>query len=178
MKDDAFLKMFADLNAMLRDARPDQVAEALRLVACEVAFCARYRERPSLDEFVARITAAGEDEAAMAVVVDGLAHLREVLELLHVPAPLGTQEGGGNGVNWFDAGGAAYQRGAREGARFPPLNDMEAQRAWLGGFGAAWAEDPGDEPVDEALARVCKGRERLLVQLRSHRAGWGSATVQ
>jgi hypothetical protein len=55
---------------------------------------------------------------------------------------------------------------------------MEAQRAWLGGFGAAWACGPDERSVDEALARALLGRAELLRQLRSHRAGWGSLTVQ
>jgi hypothetical protein len=72
--------------------------------------------------------------------------------------------------------------GLREGLAgcglLSPLNDMEAQRAWLGGFGAAWACGPDERSVDEALARALAGRAELLRQLRSHRAGWGSLTVQ
>jgi hypothetical protein len=74
----------------------------------------------------------------------------------------------------------------------PPRNDMEAQRWWLRSFGTAWTEDidgrglravPNEEgivgeSVDEALARALAGRDELLRQLRSHREGWGSRTLQ
>jgi hypothetical protein len=71
-----------------------------------------------------------------------------------------------------------FSRGVRDSSFFPPLNDIEAQREWLGGFGAAWVSDGGGgESVDAALARACEGREELLRQLRSHRAGWGSREV-
>jgi hypothetical protein len=79
---------------------------------------------------------------------------------------------------WFDVGWEAFAKGWRDADSFPPLNDMEAQRAWLGGFGAAWACGPDERSVDEALARALAGRAELLRQLRSHRAGWGSLTVQ
>ncbi len=86
-------------------------------------------------------------------------------------------------VDWFSAGWAVYIGAARGAADFPPMDNMEAQRWWLGGFGAAWTEDIGDrghraalndegivgESVDEALARALAGREELLRQLRSHR---------
>jgi hypothetical protein len=82
-------------------------------------------------------------------------------------------------VDWFDVGWMAYAEGLRGADAFPPLNDIEAQRWWLGGFGTAWAEgfDVG-ESVDEALARMLAGREELLRQLRSHKEGWGSRWVQ
>jgi len=68
--------------------------------------------------------------------------------------------------DWFDVGWDAF-------------NDMEAQRAWLGGFGAAWAEaSEEDASIDEALVRALDGRAELLRQLRSHREGWGNRTVQ
>jgi hypothetical protein len=81
--------------------------------------------------------------------------------------------------DWFPIGERVYREGLRDADSFPPLNDMEAQRWWLGGFGAAWASGPGEAgSVDEALARALLGRAELLRQLRSHRAGWGSLTVQ
>ena len=57
--------------------------------------------------------------------------------------------------DWFDVGWDAYKEGGRDPESFPPLNDMEAQREWLAGFGAAWASGPDDlESVDEALVRA------------------------
>jgi hypothetical protein len=67
-------------------------------------------------------------------------------------------------LDGFAAGWAVFH-GERAAEYFPPLNDMEAQRCWLGGFGAAWAEHPdraaaasflegdgsGSEGVEEAL---------------------------
>jgi len=81
--------------------------------------------------------------------------------------------------DWFPIGERVYREGRRDAESFPPLNDMEAQRWWLGGFGAAWAESSdGEESVDEALARALEGRADLLRQLRSHQVRWGSRTVQ
>jgi hypothetical protein len=97
-----------------------------------------------------------------------------------------------SGVDWFDAGWAVFASGLRDPAFFPPLNDMEAQRQWLGGFGAAWAEAPdvqalaaipngeprNGESLDAALVRVLTGRGELLRQLRAHGAGRASRTVR
>ena len=82
-------------------------------------------------------------------------------------------------VDWFDVGWESFKEERWDADSFPPLNDMEAQRAWLGGFGAAWVE-AADEAgsVDEALMRALEGRAALLRQLRSHRGGWGSRAVQ
>lgn len=78
-------------------------------------------------------------------------------------------------IGWYAAGWAVFARDVRDPEFFPPLNDIEAQREWLGGFGAAWvAHDDNGESVDEALERALTGKEELLRQLRSHRAGWGS----
>jgi hypothetical protein len=84
-----------------------------------------------------------------------------------------------------------FASGLRDAAFFPPLNDMEAQHQWLGGFGAAWAEAPDVEAVtsipesirlngeslDAALVRALTGRAELLRQLRAHGAGRASRTV-
>jgi hypothetical protein len=84
----------------------------------------------------------------------------------------------GNDIGWFEAGSAAYLDGGRDVALFPPLGDREAQRAWLGGFGATWAETRvNGESVAEALIRTLAGSEELLRQLWSHRTGWGSREV-
>ena len=81
-------------------------------------------------------------------------------------------------IGWYAAGWAVLSKGVCEPEFFPPLNDIQAQREWLGGFGAAWVSDVDDgESVDEALVRVMKGREELLRQLRSHRTGWGSGEM-
>jgi hypothetical protein len=200
--DEEFVGAFMLVETFLRDARRDQVAEALRLLACEVAYCGRYRKRPSLDELAAQVSKAHRDQETMRVVVEGMRHLAELLARLRVPAPEGTPERKvepmvvnvpeTNDVNWFSAGWAVYIGAARGATDFPPMNDMEAQRWWLGGFGAAWAEDIDDrglravlndegivsESVDEALARALAGREALLRQLRSHRQGWGTRTLQ
>jgi len=62
-------------------------------------------------------------------------------------------------INWIDAGWAVYKEGVRDFRFFPPLGDREAQRAWLGGVGAAWASDLDNrESVEDALARVLEGR--------------------
>ena len=83
-----------------------------------------------------------------------------------------------NRTDWFDAG-CKVSLGAREQGLFPPLGDREAQRFWLGGFGAAWAErglsDAGAETercdqclsgsVEAALLRALDGRDALLLEL-------------
>jgi hypothetical protein len=146
----------------------------------------------------------------MALVVERLRHLVAVLARLRVPVPEGKVEDLGkdgearrpparraessetSDVDWFCKGWTVYKGSVRDAAYFAPLNDMEAQRWWLGGFGAAWAEDLDDdvvesvlqgdgmdgESVEEPLARALVGREDLLRQLRSHRAGWAVRTVQ
>ena len=78
----------------------------------------------------------------------------------------------------FDVGWDAYQEGGGRAELLPPRNDMEAQRWWLGGFGAAWAASRSASPVDEALLAALQEHEELLRQLRSHRTGWASRTVQ
>ena len=79
-------------------------------------------------------------------------------------------------VTWFDVGWAVFVGNERDSDSFPPLNDMEAQREWLGGFGSAWASDLNNsESLDDALARALEGRGELLRQLRSHaseRSSW------
>lgn len=79
--------------------------------------------------------------------------------------------------SWFEAGWQVGSDGVDEGACFPPLNDMEAQRSWLGGFGAAWAAVDASASVEAALAWVLFGRAELLRQLRSYRQGWASETM-
>ena len=75
-------------------------------------------------------------------------------------------------ADWFEIGWEAFKEECWDADSFPPLDDMEAQRAWLGGFGAAWAAGPDEAgSVDEALARALEGRAALLRQLRSHRGG-------
>jgi hypothetical protein len=37
-------------------------------------------------------------------------------------------------ADWFAKGWAVYKGDIHDDAFFPPLNDMEAQRWWLGGF--------------------------------------------
>jgi len=92
---------------------------------------------------------------------------------------------------WFGAGWAVFKGGTEDPEFYPPLNDMEAQRQWLGGFGAAWVECPDDEAVesilhgdgtggeslDQALARALEGRGELLRQLRSHHADRTNRTL-
>jgi hypothetical protein len=80
--------------------------------------------------------------------------------------------------DWFDVGWAMFEGGMCTETGLPPLNDMEAQRWWLAGFGAAWAAGRSDASVDDALLATLAGHAELLRQLRSHRAGWGSARVQ
>ena len=78
----------------------------------------------------------------------------------------------GKDIGWFEAGSAAYLDGGRDVDLFPPLGDREAQRAWLGGFGAAWAEPRvNGESAEEALIRTLEGSEELLRQLWSHTSG-------
>ena len=68
---------------------------------------------------------------------------------------------------WLAAGIAVFH-GSTDAADFPPLDDATAQRHWLGGFGAAWAECPEDatgwcaRPLDVALMQALHGREALL----------------
>lgn len=69
---------------------------------------------------------------------------------------------------WLDAGEAAYH-GARDLDLYPSLNDIEAQRWWLGGFAAAWAASP-DSQVEHCggcatLEIALEGKPELCQQL-------------
>jgi hypothetical protein len=83
--------------------------------------------------------------------------------------------------DWFGAVWAVFQANARP-ADDPPLNDMEAQRAWLDGFAAAWAECPEEAIVESeqtgggccgkalglVLSTVLRDRQALRRQTRAH----------
>ena len=81
---DPFLTAYTETQALLQAARPDQLQEAFRLLACEVAYAKRYHEVPSLDELSVRIKATQTDPASLEIVIDGLGHLAEVLRRLRV----------------------------------------------------------------------------------------------
>lgn len=82
---------------------------------------------------------------------------------------------------WFEAGIAVFY-GDTRAERYPALNDGEAQRWWLGGFSAARAECPDDDPpaaglpLTVALAQAPAGRDGLPRQLRYHASGWTNRT--
>jgi hypothetical protein len=94
-------------------------------------------------------------------------------------------------IGWFGAGYAVAKGGTAPDDYYPPLNDLEAQREWLGGFGAGWGECPdeeaiesilfgdgsGGESIHEALARALEGRSDLLRQLRMHAEGRAHRTL-
>lgn len=88
MSTDAFLTAYAETHALLQAARPDQIHEALRLLAFQVAYCERYREVLPAADLAVRIGSASHDPAAEALVTEGLDHLAEVLRRLNV-APAG-----------------------------------------------------------------------------------------
>ena len=89
-EDDPFTTTYREAEELIRAARSDQIAEPLRLRACQVAYAERYHECLPLEELIARIAEAGKDEAAMAVVVEGTRHLVKVLVRLRVHAPKAT----------------------------------------------------------------------------------------
>jgi hypothetical protein len=76
---------------------------------------------------------------------------------------------------WFRHGQAAFHRDL--GHHLPPLDDPDAQRAWMGGFQTAWAwEAPPAESadaianaahadIDVALMRVLDGQSELAARL-------------
>jgi hypothetical protein len=64
-----------EANALMQRARPDQLHETLRLRACEVAHCERYRETLPLDELAARIAVAPQDPAGAELVSLGMTRL-------------------------------------------------------------------------------------------------------
>ena len=85
-------------------------------------------------------------------------------------------------VDWFDAGSAIFDGVTNDPSFYPPLNDIEAQRAWLAGFGASWIEFPECPETDvfpdrrrgeigEVLSRTLLHRPQLLRQLLAHREG-------
>ncbi len=70
--------------------------------------------------------------------------------------------------DWFDAGAEVA---AGHGERYPPLDDADAQRWWLGGYGTAWALGSDARPVTEALAAALRDQEALREQLGKALAG-------
>jgi hypothetical protein len=80
-------------------------------------------------------------------------------------------------MDWFAAGTQRHDRGATA-APLPPLNDMEAQRHWLAGFGAAWVERPDALSLADALLAALRDQEALLHQLRAHGLGRTTRTLQ
>ena len=82
--EDPILSGFTEDQALLQRARLDQLHEALRLLACQAAYCERYRATLPLGELVKRIRSADRDPVGAALVSEGLAYLNEVLRLLYV----------------------------------------------------------------------------------------------
>ncbi|SDX54729.1 hypothetical protein [Thiocapsa roseopersicina] len=96
-------------------------------------------------------------------------------------------------IGWFGAGYAVAKGGTAPDDYYPPLNDLDAQREWLGGFGAGWVEcTDGDldvmlatlfgdgsagETIDDALEQALEGRAALLRQLRAHGEGRAHRTL-
>jgi hypothetical protein len=92
-----------------------------------------------------------------------------------------THRAKGPDLDWFEAGWSAFHVPVSPDV-YPPLDDRAAQRAWLGGFGAAWAQCPettrrqGDGcgnglcryPVTVALEMALAGRIELLRRLQLH----------
>jgi hypothetical protein len=68
--------------------------------------------------------------------------------------------------NWLEAGGALYRQSIADPRLFPPLGERQAQRWWLGGFAAAWAEGCDERPIDLGLASALGGRAELLGEPR------------
>ena len=82
-------------------------------------------------------------------------------------------------VDWFARGYSVMRDQERDPSHYPPLNDIEAQRQWLGGFGAGWAELPLEYQNDQAtitnaLDIALDGQQHLFQQLLSH--GFGKQT--
>ncbi|MBP6581966.1 MAG: hypothetical protein KA204_00595 [Chromatiaceae bacterium] len=73
-------------------------------------------------------------------------------------------------MDWFKAG-ARVGANKKKVAQYPPLDDAEAQRYWLGGFGAAWAASDAETPMAEVLAAALHDQPALLDQLRTHGSG-------
>lgn len=83
-----------------------------------------------------------------------------------------------NAGDWFARGWSVF-KGTRKPEYFPPVNDSEAQREWLGGFGAAFAEYPDTAPDGElsinAWLRAAVADMRLYHQLLLHGKPQGTA---
>ncbi|NVZ10559.1 histidine kinase [Allochromatium humboldtianum] len=89
--------------------------------------------------------------------------------------------------DWFALGSAVFEGRAARLDRYPPLNDMQAQRGWLAGFSASWMEaserhdrDPARYPPTldlwAHLTLTLTGCPDLLRQLGAYRRGaqsWG-----
>ena len=60
-EDDPFTNTYREVEELIRAARPDQIAEALRLLVCPVAYAERYDECLPHEVLIARIAEAGKD---------------------------------------------------------------------------------------------------------------------
>ena len=80
-------------------------------------------------------------------------------------------------TDWFEAGWAVYKDGVRDAHCFPPLGERQAQRWWLGGFGAAWAQGRDETPIELALAKVVGERAALLAELLRHGGARRARTI-
>ena len=60
---------------------------------------------------------------------------------------------------WFGAGWAVSKGGTDDPDFYPPIDDREALRHWLAGFGAAWVECPEGEAVESILNGNGLGKE-------------------
>lgn len=80
------------------------------------------------------------------------------------------------------AGSAVFDGVTEDPASYPPLNDRQAQRAWLAGFLVSWYEwldrqaadasaDSSATTFDTHLSDALRDRPELLRQLRSDRLG-------
>lgn len=72
---------------------------------------------------------------------------------------------------WFGAGYAVAKGGTAPDDYYPPLNDMEAQHEWLGGFGAGWVECPDEEAIASILFGDGSGGESIDEAWHAHWRG-------
>lgn len=88
---DVFIEVYEEVDRMLKEAHAKEVAEVLRTLAFQLAYCERYGKRPTKQdrEVFDRLVLEERDEDALAVLVEWVRHLKRVLQELRAKGGAG-----------------------------------------------------------------------------------------
>lgn len=69
-----------------------------------------------------------------------------------------------SGLDWFEAGDAVFRTDSIDSRLLPPLDDAHAQRIWLGGFAAGWADWAAKCPGGKSTETLWSALHRRLAE--------------